>query len=279
MEEIKKIEERTLELRRMMFKAMFHAGGGHLPSALSIAEILAVLYFKLLKVDPKRPGWEDRDRFILSKGHACLGLYSVLAEKGFFKKELLTRLCKKGCILGGHPDMLKVPGVDASTGSLGHGLPYGMGVAFSGKLDNKKFKVYVIIGDGECQEGSIWESAIFAAQKKLDNLVAIVDHNRLQAIDFINNVGSLSPFADKWKAFGWAVKEIDGHDIRQIIDAAGAVPFEKGKPSLIIAHTTKGKGISFMENVPIWHYRMPDADEMNTALTELGLKAGELNTI
>lgn len=279
MREIEKLEEEAGELRKIIFKTIYHAGGGHLPSSFSITELLTVLYFKFLNIDPKKPDWENRDRFILSKGHACIALYSVLAKRGFFKKELLFSVCKKGSILGGHPDMLKTPGVDASTGSLGHGFPYGIGVAFSGKLNNKSFKVYSILGDGECQEGSIWEAAIFAAQKKLDNLIAIVDYNKLQAIDFIENVGSLFPFSDKWRAFGWEVREIDGHNIQQIIETFEDVPFKEGKPNLIIAHTTKGKGISFMENVPIWHYRMPNEEEMRLALRDLEITEKELNKI
>lgn len=279
MEEIKKLQEEARKLRKIIFKTIYHAGGGHLPSSFSITELLTALYFKFLNIDPKKPDWQDRDRFILSKGHACIALYSILAQKGFFEKELLFSVCKKGSILGGHPDMLKIPGVDASTGSLGHGFPYALGIALSGKLNNKNFKVYSILGDGECQEGSIWEASIFAAQKKLDNIIAIVDYNKLQAIDFVENVGSLFPFFEKWRSFGWEVREVDGHDIGQIIETLEDIPFKKEKPNLIIAHTVKGKGISFMENVPIWHYRMPNEEEMSIALNELGLTKAELNKI
>jgi len=278
-QEIKMLEEKALELRQIIFKGMYHAGGGHLPSSFSIAELLITLYYKFLNIDPDRPDWPDRDRFILSKGHACLALYSILALKGFIKKELLLSVCKQGCILGGHPDMLKIPGVDASTGSLGHGFPFGVGVAFSAKLNNKKFNVYSILGDGECQEGSIWEAAIFGAQHGLDNMTAIIDFNKLQAIDYIDKVSGLEPFADKWKAFGWSVREIDGHSISEIMQTFSDLPFEAGKPSMVIAHTVKGKGISYMENIPIWHYRMPNEEELKVALNELGLNDEDLSRI
>ncbi|MBF0409942.1 MAG: transketolase [Candidatus Riflebacteria bacterium] len=274
-----KLEKDVLMLRQIMFKVMYNAGGGHLASSLSIAEILAVLYEKYINVNPSKPDWEERDRFILSKGHASIALYSILAQKGFLDKKLLLKTCQKGNSLGGHPDMLKLPGVDASTGSLGHGFPFGVGIAFGGKLSKKDFKVYILMGDGECQEGSIWEAAIFANQHKLDNIVAIVDYNKLQAIDFIDNVGSLSPLDEKWRSFGWGTRVIEGHDIQQISDALSSVPFVKGKPSVIIANTTKGKGISYMENVPIWHYRMPDENEVKIALKELCLERDDLKYI
>ena len=188
MDEIKELQNKTKELRQMIFKAIYKAGGGHLPSSLSVVEILTVLYSKFLKVNPQLPHWPDRDRCILSKGHACVALYAILAQRGFFPKETLLSVCKKGSILGGHPDMLKIPGVDASTGSLGHGFPFGVGVAFSAKLNKKDYKVYAILGDGECQEGSVWETAIFAAQQQLDNFIAIVDYNQLQAVSRIQDL-------------------------------------------------------------------------------------------
>ena len=276
MDETRELEAKSKELRKIIFKAIYHAGGGHLASSLSIADLLVVLYFKFLKVDPEKPGWDSRDRFILSKGHACAALYAILAQKGFFKRELLLSMCRKGSVLGGHPDMLKIPGVDASTGSLGHGFPYGVGIAFSGKLNERDYKVYSILGDGECQEGSIWEAAIFAAQHGLDNMIAIVDYNKLQAMDFIENIGSLDPLSEKWSAFGWKTTEIDGHNMEEIETALNKIPFKKGSPSLIIAHTTKGKGISFAENAPIWHYRMPDERELKVALKDLGMTEEEL---
>ena len=213
-----------------------------------------------------------RDRFILSKGHACVTLYAVLADLGFFPKEDLKTFGHSGTILGGHPDMHKVPGVEATTGALGHGLPFGVGIALAGKLDKKDYKTFVLLGDGECQEGSIWEAAMFASQYRLDNLVVIVDYNKLQAMDRLNNIVSLIPLVDKWESFGWRVVDVwDGHDIDRLCYVLTRAPFVLNFPSVIIAHTIKGKGISFMENVPIWHYRMPNEEEMKIAKSELGL--------
>jgi transketolase len=269
MNEIKELEDKAKEIRRIVFRMIVHAGGGHIAPALSIVDLLTVLYFSVLRVCPHNPKADDRDRCILSKGHACTALYAVLAERGFISKSALNTLCKEDSSLGGHPDMHSIPGVDASTGSLGHGLPFGVGVALSGKLDKKDFKVYTILGDGECQEGSVWEAAMFASHHKLDNLVAIVDYNKLQAIDKIDNIVTLKPLKDKWESFGWEAREINGHDLKQIVESLQAIPFSKDKPSVIIAHTIKGKGISFMENVPIWHYRLPNPKEMKIAREQL----------
>ena len=243
-----------------------------MPSCLSIAEILTVLYFRILNIDPQDPRAKDRDRFILSKGHAGMALYSVLALKRFFDKELLFSSCRPGSILGGHPDMHKVPGVEASTGALGHGFPFAVGVALAGKIDQKRYKVFALLGDGECQEGSVWEAALFAPHHKLDNLTVIIDYNKLQAMDKIDHIVRLEPFVEKWKAFGWAVAQVNGHDIQGLYKVLSKTPLKKNKPTLVIAHTTKGKGISFMENVPIWHYRMPNPQEIQTACQDLGLQ-------
>ena len=251
--------------------ARCEGGGGHIPACLSIVEILTVLYHQLLRIDPDNPKEADRDRFILSKGHASVALYAVLADKGFISFEELATYGHPGTVLGGHPDMYKVSGVEASTGALGHGFGFGVGMALAGKMDAKDYRVFTLLGDGECQEGSVWEAAMFAPQHKLDNLIAIIDYNKLQALDKLENIVSLEPLADKWTAFGWEVREVDGHDVTALLNVFQAVPFESGKPSLIIAHTTKGKGISFMENVPIWHYRLPDTEEMKIACAELGL--------
>ena len=197
-------------------------------------------------------------------------MYAVLADKGFFAKEELLRFGKPDGILGGHPDMLKVPGIEASTGSLGHGFCFAAGIALAGKLDQRDFRVFALLGDGEIQEGSIWETAMFAPQHKLDNFAAIIDYNKLQAIDRVDTIVSLEPLADKWKAFGWDVREVDGHNCAQLRETFARIPFVKGKPSLVIAHTVKGKGISFMENVPIWHFRLPDRAEAEIARKELG---------
>jgi len=257
------------DIRRGILKTICKGGGGHIPASLSIVEILVFLYNSVLNIDPKNIKNEDRDRFILSKGHACVALYSVLANKGFFPKDELDKFGKKGSILGGHPDMLKVPGIEASTGSLGHGFSFGIGMALAGKLDRKDYRVFVIIGDGECQEGSVWEAAMFAPQHKLDNLVVIVDYNKIQAMDRLDKIISMDPLADKWKAFGWEVKEADGHDFSSLQEVFTSIPFIKGMPNLVIANTIKGKGISFMENTPIWHYRLPNKEEMKIACKEL----------
>lgn len=260
------------EIRKSVLKTICQGGGGHIPASLSIVEILTVLYNGVLKVNPKDPKDPERDRFILSKGHAGVSLYAVLADKGFFDKKHLDAFGRRGSILGGHPDMHKVPGVEASTGALGHGFPFGVGIALAGKMDKKDYRVFVLVGDGECQEGSVWEAALFAPQHRLDNLTVIIDYNKLQAMDRLDEIISLDPLADKWKAFGWAVREVGGHDIDKLRNIFKSVPFERGKPNLIIAHTVKGKGLSFMENIPIWHFRLPNKEEMKIACSELGLE-------
>lgn len=265
------LQEKAKGIRRSILKMICKGGGGHIPASLSIAEILVVLYDTTLNIDPKNPKDPDRDRFILSKGHAGPALYAMLADKGFFDKRHLDTFGRRGTILGGHPDMHKVPGVEASTGALGHGLPFGVGAALAGKMDKKDYRVFVLLGDGECQEGSVWEAALFAPQHGLDNLTVIIDYNKLQAMDRLDRIVALEPLADKWKAFGWEVREADGHDIGQLEDVFTKIPFLKSKPNLIIAHTVKGKGISFMENVPIWHFRLPDRDEKKIACSELGI--------
>ena len=271
--ELRKLEQLAKGIRRDIFKTICSGGGGHIPASLSIVEILVFLYNNILKVNPHNADNSDRDRFILSKGHACVALYAILARGGFFPESELARFGKKGSILGGHPDMHKVRGIEASTGSLGHGFPFGAGVALAAKLNKKNYRVFVIIGDGECQEGSVWEAALFAPQYKLDNLIVILDYNKIQAMDYLDNIISLGQLADKWKAFGWEVREVDGHDFSGLNGVFKDIPFLKGKPNLIIAHTIKGKGISFMENTPIWHYRLPNEEEMKVACREL--KAGD----
>ncbi|MCX5713354.1 MAG: transketolase, partial [Candidatus Omnitrophica bacterium] len=239
----KKLEEKAKEIRKTIFKTICNAGGGHIAGSLSPVEILTALYYNILEVDPKNPANPKRDRFILSQGHAGVSLYAVLADRGFFPKDELNKFGKKGSILGGHPDMHKIPGVEASTGSLGHGFSFGVGLALAGKFDQKDYRVFVLLGDGECQEGSIWEAAMFAPQHKLDNLIAIIDYNKIQAMDRLDNIVSLGSLSSKWKAFGWAVKVVDGHNITKLTKTLSAVPFEKGKPNLVIANTIKGKGI------------------------------------
>ena len=265
------LQQKTRQLRKTIFEVICQGGGGHIPACLSVVEILTVLYHQVLRVDPDNPKDPDRDRFILSKGHASVALYAILADKGFISYEQLATYGHSGTMLGGHPDMYAVAGVEASTGALGHGFGFGVGMALAGKMDKKQYCVFVLLGDGECQEGSVWEAAMFAPQHNLDNLVAIIDYNKLQALDRLENIVSLEPLADKWKSFGWEVREVNGHGISALLDAFQAVPFASGKPSLVIAHTIKGKGISFMENVPIWHYRLPNADEMKIACAQLGI--------
>ena len=249
---------------------MTHTGGGsHIGSILSIADLLAVLYGKVLRVDPKRPDWPDRDRFILSKGHAAAGLYAALAELGFFPKEWLSSHYKDGSKLCGHVSHVGLPGIDASSGSLGHGLSIAAGMALVGKRDALPWRVFALLSDGECDEGSTWEPILFAPHHKLDNLTAIVDYNKIQSLASVSETMELEPFADKWRAFGWAVREVDGHDVGALTSVLSTVPLEKDRPNCVIAHTVKGKGVSFMENSVLWHYRPPDKGEMERALAEL----------
>lgn len=238
-------------------------------TSLSMADVLAVLYGGLMDVDPARPDWPDRDRFILSKGHGCAGLYAVLAERGFFPVEWLEDFYQNGSRLAGHVTHTGVPGVDASTGALGHGLSLACGMALVGIRDGWPYRVFTLLSDGECDEGSMWEAVLFAPHHKLDNLVAIVDYNKIQSLGTVKEVLDLDPLAAKWEAFGWAVQEIDGHDFEQIESALSRIPLKPGRPSCIIAHTVKGKGISFMEDKLLWHYRSPDGEELERALAEL----------
>ncbi|MCG6551015.1 MAG: transketolase [Candidatus Magnetominusculus sp. LBB02] len=271
MNKIDSLIDKAQYIRATVFKMICEGGGGHIPASLSIVEILVVLYYEVLNISPETISDPDRDRFILSKGHACAALYAVLANCGFIDKQWLSTFGKRGTILGGHPDMHKIPGVEATTGALGHGFPFGVGAALAGKMDGRKYRVIVLMGDGECQEGSVWEAAMFASAMALDNLCVIIDHNRLQAMDTLDNIVPISPLAEKWQAFGWQVNEVDGHDIAGLIEKFTALPFQANKPSLIIANTIKGKGVSFMEGVPIWHYRMPNGEEMAVACNELGI--------
>jgi transketolase len=234
-----------------------------------MADLLAVLYGEILKVDPQNPQWSERDRFILSKGHGGAGVYAALAERGFFPIDKLDTHYQNGSDLSGHVSHKGIPGVEFSTGSLGHGLSVGTGMAYAAKLDNLSHRVFVLLSDGECDEGSNWEAILFAAHHHLDNLVAIVDYNKLQSIKTTAETLNLEPFADKWRSFGWAVQEIDGHEHSVIREVCLQIPFNPGKPSCIIAHTTKGKGVSFMENSVLWHYRSAQAEEYQAALNEL----------
>jgi transketolase len=228
------------------------------------------LYFHKIKHNPKKPEWQDRDRFILSKGHGCSALYAVLAHRGFFGKEVLDGFAMDEGSLGLHPTCDILKGIEVSTGSLGHGLSIGAGIAVAARYNNANYKVYVLLSDGEMDEGSTWEAAMFASHHKLDNFIAIVDYNRLQALGRIDEVVNLEPLAERWRSFGWEPKEISGHNFEGIIGAFKNVPFCRKKPSVVIAHTIKGKGVSFMEDELLWHYRCPDEAEYKKALEELG---------
>jgi transketolase len=234
---------------------------GHLGAALSLVEIVRVLYDDVLRYDPRKPNWENRDRCILSKGHGCLALYVLLAEKGFFPTPELWKFCNSDGILGGHPDFGKVPGVEASTGSLGHGLPIGIGIALNARYEKADYRTFVIIGDGESNEGSIWEAAMCASKHRLSNLTVIVDCNGQQSYDTTAAVLDMEPFAGKWKSFGFAVAEVDGHNVDKLRSVLRSVPLEPDKPSVIICHTVKGKGIGFVENNLNWHHKSNITDE------------------
>lgn len=267
-EVIKELKERARILRKHVIEMTAEAGSGHPGGSLSAADVIAVLYFYQMKHNPKKPEWSERDRFILSKGHAAPVLYAALAESGYFPVRELKYLRKTGSMLQGHPDRVKIPGVEISTGSLGQGLSAAVGMALVGKMDKKKWRVYCMIGDGECQEGQIWEAAMSAAHYKLDNLTVILDRNKLQIDGHTEEVMSIEPIDEKWKAFGWHVTRIDGHNIKQIIDALNAER-PKGKPYMIIADTTKGKGVSFMEGNVDFHGKAPTKEEASKALEEL----------
>jgi transketolase len=234
-----------------------------------MADILAVLYGRILRINPAEPRWPDRDRFILSKGHGAAAAYAALAERGFFSVNELETFYQNGSVLAGHITHTGVAGVEASTGSLGHGLAIGCGMALAGKRDARDYRVFVMLSDGECDEGSIWEAALFAPHHHLDNLVVIIDYNKIQSLDRVESTLALEPFAQKWRAFGWSVREIDGHDLGEIDATLRTVPFEKGRSNCVIAHTIKGKGVSFMEDKVLWHYRPPSAEDLRCALKEL----------
>lgn len=263
-------EQLAWKIRRHGIEMTHLSGGSHIGSVLSVADILAVLYNDVLNVYPDKPNAPERDRVILSKGHAGAAIYAALAEKGFFSVEELKTHYQNGSRLSGHVSHKGVPGVDFSTGSLGHGLPVGAGMAMAAKMDSNNYRVYVILGDGECDEGSVWEAALVANHYQLDNLVAVIDHNKMQSLDFCENTIKLNPFADKWRSFGWNVIDIDGHNHEELKKAFNEARGVKGKPTVIIANTVKGKGVSFMENDILWHYRFPhDGWEYDNALEEL----------
>lgn len=258
-------------IRRHGLEMTHLSRGSHIGSIFSAAELMAVLYAGVLHVDPADPGMPDRDRLILSKGHAGASVYAALAERGFFPVEELSTHYANGSNLSGHVSHKGVPGVEFSTGSLGHGLPVAAGMALGAKMDGAPWRAYCVLGDGECDEGSVWEAALQAHQYQLDNLIAVVDHNRMQSLDFCENTLSLAPFGDKWRAFGWNVLEVDGHDTDalQAAFAQAQANCGTGRPTVILALTVKGKGVSFMENNILWHYRTPQGEEYEAALKEL----------
>lgn len=266
----RRYERLAARIRADVLWMTHRANSSHVGSCLSAADILAVLYEGILDVDIVRPDLAERDRFVLSKGHAAAAVYAVLAERGFYPREWLETFCQDGSKLAGHITHHGVPGVEVSTGSLGHGLSVGSGMAMACKRDGRRSRVFVLLSDGECDEGSTWEAALFAAHHCLDNLVAIVDYNKIQSFGTVKEVLDLEPLTGKWRAFRWAVREIDGHSYAEIEDALKQVPFEVGTPSCIIAHTVKGKGISFMENQLAWHYKSPTAEQLAQALVEIG---------
>jgi len=269
-EEIAFLKGFAARIRHQTLLMINEAKSSHIGTCFSMAELLAVLYGKILRVDSTDPDWPERDRFILSKGHGAAALYAALAERDFFPSEWLKTFYQNGSRLAGHVTHHHVPGVEISTGSLGHGLSVATGMALAARRDGKGYRVIALLSDGECDEGSTWEPILFAAHHQLDNLIVIVDYNKIQSLGTVKEVMDLEPFADKWRAFGWRVSEIDGHDVETIASTLAKVPFETGKPSCIIAHTIKGKGISFMENDLLWHYRTPQGDEFLAALAELG---------
>lgn len=261
---------RRIRLRTLRMTSL--GGTSHIGSIFSMADLMAVLYGRVLRVDPARPKWADRDRFVLSKGHAGAGVYATLAEVGFLDPAMLDSHCQDGSVLSGHVSHKGVPGVELSTGSLGHGLPVAAGMAYAAVLAGRSHRIFCLLSDGECDEGSNWEAIMFAAHHQLSNLVAIVDYNKIQSLKPVAETLALEPFADKWRSFGWAVREVDGHDHDGILEACLALPFEAQRPSCIIAHTTKGKGVSFMENSVLWHYRTARGEEYDAALRELNVE-------
>jgi transketolase len=256
-----KPDNASLQYRLTILEILQKARRGHVGSAFSLVEIIRVLFDDILRYDAKNPKWEDRDRFILSKGHGCLALYVALAEKGFFPKEELFRFCSMDGILGGHPEYVTTPGVEASTGSLGHGLSIGVGMALAAKIDRKTYRTFVVLGDGECDEGSVWEAALSASKHRLNSLTALIDYNKMQCYSSTSEVLELEPLADKWKSFGFAVKEVDGHDANALRKILHEVSFHPSTPGLLICHTVKGKGVPAIENNPLWHHKSKITEE------------------
>jgi transketolase len=271
------LEKKAIEIRKDILDMIYTAQAGHPGGSLSAADIVTALYFRMMHVDPLDPQCPDRDRFILSKGHACPVWYAALANRGFFDRAQLKTLRKLNSILQGHADMKKTPGVDMTVGSLGQGICVGVGMALSARLNRRGYHVWVVVGDGEMQEGSVWEAALAGAKWHLDNLTVIIDNNGLQNDTFTNNVMPMEPVADKWRAFGWDVLEINGNCMAEVVEALECALQIKGKPVAVVAATVKGKGVSFMENMPEWHGKAPNQAQFEQAMVELsgGLGGGQ----
>jgi transketolase len=267
------LEKKATQIRMDLLKMIYEGKTGHTGSSLSCTDILTVLYYSVMNIDPSNPKWEERDRFILSKGHAVEGFYCILADKGFFPKEELKTFSKFGSKFIGHPNN-KVPGVEMNTGALGHGLSISVGMALAAKMKGKAYRVFTLMGDGEQAEGSVWEAAMAAAHYKLDNLVGIIDRNKLQISGSTETVMALDCLEDKWRSFGWEVISVDGHDYNSLQRVLSSSPSVKGKPTLVMANTTKGKDVSFMENVAHWHHGVPTPEQLEQALGELSLIVG-----
>ena len=267
-QDVKMLENKAIDIRHDVLNMIYTAKAGHPGGSLSAVEVVTTLIFHVMNIDPQNPDWPDRDRFVLSKGHACPVLYAAVAERGFFDKEILNTLRQYHSILQGHPDMNKVPGLDMTAGSLGNGLSAGLGMALSAKHKGQDYMTYVMLGDGECQEGMVWEAAMAASHYHLNNLVAIVDCNGVQINGWVNDIMREEPFADKWKAFGWNVIDIDGHSIREVLTALHEARTMRS-PTVILARTVKGKGVSFMEDQAAWHGAAPNAEQLAQAMEDI----------
>ena len=262
------LDERAIEQRRQILRILEYSRRGHIGSALSLLEIVRVLYDDILRVDPGNPNWEDRDRFVLSKGHGCLALYLILAEKGFFPGDELYKFCAFEAMLGGHPEYERTPGIEASTGALGHGLSISVGFALAARIDRRSFRTFVLMGDGECDEGTVWEAAMSAGKHKLSSLTVLIDYNKMQSYGRIEEVQGMEPFADKWQSFGFCVKEVDGHDVDTLRNVLSGVPFHKDQPGALICHTVKGKGFPSIENNALWHHKSRLTEQELAALAQ-----------
>ena len=268
---IDRLEQIAREIRGMLVEMSHRTGGAHLGSALSCVDMLVALYWQKMAIDPQAPDDPLRDRFILSKGHAAMALYATLAKRGFISMDLLETYARHGSCLAEHPAPRCAPGVEAATGSLGHGLSLGLGIALAGRIQDQSYNVYVLMSDGECNEGSVWEAAMFAPARRISNLVALIDFNKWQATGRSREIMAIDPLKEKWEAFGWSAYEVDGHDLGVLIKILKGLPDGSGKPTVIIAHTVKGRGISFMEDDNNWHYRIPTVEEVQKAKRELQL--------